>query len=533
MVLILLPVVVALPTSTGINVQNLAAQPLTSTPPSVVANVSTNEATTDGFQLKTWTAEGLHWVFYYDGTTNIECATSSNGIDWTQGISIVSNPNINSGETFSTWYNSTTNIFYLVYSNNNAVAYRYGNLSPSGCSSINWLIPFRNQLLHDSLARYPSIAATSPSNVWISVSTNVTNVQFQNDHIEVWKGNATSGGLLNVKDIHNFASHPHSMILPLSGNKWSLVYGDDNTNPANYLNVTIYSGSGWTKPVQSPKPSVAPFDAAAALGGNTYVVYRAASGATSNYSVFSISSTGKLTSNYFLSGLGSPAIGSSISVNQTTGEIAVMYADNIAIRYFESTNGGTSFGTMQTICGSPSTVSCNPQIFTLSASYYATALDYTDLVWTNLSGQSYQLEYSGIGTSQLPTFTTTTTTSVTSNATVTSTNTIPTTITSGTCTDPEVTTTLTSTLTNTIVVTQTVVSSTTICGTTVSSSSNVSTSSTTASSSTSEPQGPPPSTTTSSTAPITNIPLYLEIGAIILLVLVSVVGYLFLSRRRA
>ncbi len=531
-ILVLLPVMVALPTTTGISVLNSPiVQAATGIMPSGVGNVTTSDATTDAFQLKTWTGQGLHWIFYYDnvgGVPSIECtAFPVNGI-WSPPITIATNTNqkalFNSGDTFSTWYNYTTNVFYLVYVNNTELVYRYGSLSYAGCQSIAWNIPYTSVPIKHAGARWPTIAVNSQNNLWISTSSFDSNNYC---HMEVWKD--SSGTWSNVMDINTSSIiHCHSMILPLSsGSKWSLVYGDDSGQDPLSVSTTTNSGLSWSTPALSFYPTTAPFASAAAIGDTTFVLYMYGN----NYYFYNVTINGQRGIQQIVASL-TAINGSSISVNSATDEILVIYANNVSILYRVSTDGGVSFGAPKTICGPTGNASCGPDTFAVTASHYMTALNYTDLVWTNSSGPSgpYQLEYSGIGTSQLPTFTTTTTTSVTSNATVTSTNTIPTTITSGTCTDPEVTTTLTSTLTNTIVVTQTVVSSTTICGTTVSSSSNVSTSSTTASSSTYPPRSSTTSTTSSSSS-TGQLVQYLVIGIGVVVVMAIGSGLLVLRRR--
>ena len=348
----------------------------------------------------------MHWVFYYDGTTNIECASSSDGIHWTQGTSpIATNPNIVDGTAFSTWYNYATNTFYLVYTNNNSVAYRYGNLSSSGCSSINWLIPTGNLPIKYNNALTPTIAATSPDNVWITVLSNSTTSGY---HIEVWNGNATSGSFSLRKDIGNFTTHAHSTILPLSSsNEWSLVYSDDSGKDPVHVTITADSGSTWSTPTSSNYTTTVTFDSAATIGNTTFVLYRHGL----SYYFYSVAITGTSSTQQLIATPSKPIAGSSISVNATTNQVTVIYANESMVYYRFSSNDGASFGPQQILSTGNSV-----NTLTLRASYYQGPNDYVSVIWTNGTSAPFDVIYAAISSSSTTTTTSSSSSSLTSSS---------------------------------------------------------------------------------------------------------------------
>ncbi len=235
----------------------------TSGPGSVVTGLSIGYPVSLNNQQKLFfdSTSKLWWIFYSDGSA-MQCTTSSDGVSWAPPYMI--NSSVPSGNKFSGWLNSSTGEFYYVATNGGPYFhYHYGELSASGCGSISW----STKEVAGSFGNVntPTISASSPSAIWISVTENTKT----NYYIEVFLCNASGCSSKHLVPLPNITYE--SIVLSMGSGQSSsldagLLYAADNVNGGSPIrfDYTTDGGNTWVN---------SSFETVNSYGGNRMSAY--------------------------------------------------------------------------------------------------------------------------------------------------------------------------------------------------------------------------------------------------------------------
>ncbi len=138
------------------------------------------------YQRNSCYGAGRYWEFFSDGTNEL-FYSSADAVNW-QGLYIL-RPSTD-GNFVAMTCDSSNGVYY-VYADwsTKSFYYRYGVLGGDG--SISWTIAEQAKSL-DGYSVFPSIFATSPSNIWVGFSTTTSPGGGSVLGLEVWKFDGTS-----------------------------------------------------------------------------------------------------------------------------------------------------------------------------------------------------------------------------------------------------------------------------------------------------------------------------------------------------
>ena len=205
------------------------------------------------FQRDGFYTQGLHWVFYSDGT-NLVFKTSSDAVTWSSStnVRIHGGGNTSGGSQFGIWFDGTyAHYAFSTGTLNNPLIYRSGTPNSDGTitdrvSSITWgsgntsgeeIAVEGNST---NIFHTPSITIDSDGIAWIGYSMPdgcyVTKSEFENG---TW-GTTPSGfpyeASPEVKGL---------IVIPLTNSKVFVVYGYSGSTTPYQLNARVWNGSLW------------------------------------------------------------------------------------------------------------------------------------------------------------------------------------------------------------------------------------------------------------------------------------------------
>jgi len=347
--------------------------------PATVGTSTDAAATQWSFQLKTFTAQTREWLFYGDGTNCVWRTSTDNGDTWSSVTNVRA---CTQGAYISVYYDSVNNVLYYAYGNDGGSTqffYRYG--TPASDGTISWSIAETGVTTTNPGAESPYIFATSTSDIWVTVFTQTA----PNLYFEVWRYNGVSWA--DKLDVSMGTAFPgrSTRILGLTSGK-ALVYVDGTDGQA-CVRTTGDNGDTWTSEVCSTSTNFTNNNRnhATAVGD---VVHFAGTDTTATpnakywnctYPCSSVSAEITIVSLASMNG---------VSVSADSSNIIVLYNDGSNVYYKASTNGGTSFGSQQTISSTETSI----QEGSLTSSLVLTS-SAAQIAWTAGSASPYNVRF--------------------------------------------------------------------------------------------------------------------------------------------
>lgn len=206
--------------------------------PSLVGTSSADNAVGLLNQKKTFYAYGLHWVFYWEGTT-VVYQTSTDGLNWAAKIAVTSYAG--NGQMFSMFFNGTHLAYASAKSGTGEFKFRQG--VPQSSGSISWNAVEQNiQTAAPQTYYYPDLVIDSSGYAWVGYRYKYTTTGepyiIKNSKLDgTW---TTAGGFpTSLRGAHGYSDEWRVTVVPLLSNKIYVVF---TIGTASY--GKLYNG-GW------------------------------------------------------------------------------------------------------------------------------------------------------------------------------------------------------------------------------------------------------------------------------------------------
>jgi len=343
---------------------------------------SINEPNVDvggSFQHKVWFANNLYWVIYADGAldNNMLYRTSSDGSTWSS--SSVFCPN-SEADWLDTWLIGTTLYYVRVVNSSSSrnLNYRIGTLNSNG--TITWSGAEQTfQIESGRLPWGPTIYATSPSDIWVAVSTAIPGVS-PPQYEEFWHYNGVSWS--NVYEYLNPVIIALCGVVRSTADGVVAIFGDSDGRNDEPLHFSQSSDGGntWSSIVNTVSNSNAGFASYVSYGHIVYIAFLTGAGGL-NFVTYD-SSTQTLSSEIVLHTATGDNWTPTLTIGSDGGLLLVYHpgghiSTNHTVYYRSSVNGGQSWSIETPVSTSEPYLIDN----SLSASYSANSGANTGVTW--------------------------------------------------------------------------------------------------------------------------------------------------------
>jgi len=289
------------------------------------------------YQRQVCLADGLYWVFYWDGGDYVY-KTSPDGESWSSESVLATT---NTGFSGEAAFYCDGNAFYYVASNGqdyppgySFFQYGYGSLTPSG--TVDWTVSQLDVNTTGFNDDFPSLAVDTSGDVWVSVGTQTPAFGWQ---LEVWEH--TTSWSQSLDEEFPGTSIPVSILVPLTDGKMAFLYQDgDGDGP---MFVRTFSSGSWSAAVPTSGQSyILTFGSAVALNDTVALaVYGGPSAANPGGQI------DYLTYSYGNASWASPTlVGSGIFAaigSDGVRQLAISYGTGSSVFIVNSTDSGSSW----------------------------------------------------------------------------------------------------------------------------------------------------------------------------------------------
>lgn len=214
----------------------------------LIGTTEDGNALSTPFMRKSFSANGLLWIFYSNGT-NLVYQTSPDGNSWNDPIPIRACP---SGDQFSVWFDGT----YAHYAHSNGNRINYARGTPDGSGTWLQSTPFPQIAVPSASGvtySFPTMAVDSNGYPWIgyrridSAGNKLPVVVKSSRNDGEWNGSAdTAPGFPHAMEGWTAAGWVVAPI-PLTNGKMLIIY----TSPGHYIRARSWNGSAWRELVNS------------------------------------------------------------------------------------------------------------------------------------------------------------------------------------------------------------------------------------------------------------------------------------------
>ncbi len=341
-----------------------------SSPVSTIGTSTSALATQNDYQGQVFTANGLYWFFYFDGS-NYGFRTSVDGSSWSSETTLTTS--ILKGAGDIAYYVSGNSIYYAGGKNSadKHFYYRYGALNSDG--TITWTISESAVPTTYPSVKFPSIILDSSGNIWVSLNS------YNNaNYIEVYK---TSTSIWSRSLIFSQSGSAFSQLVPLSSGKVALLY------PAT--TIRIWNGVTWSSPVSTSVGYHFGTSSAVAIGDTVELA------ATNKTNIYYQSFT-------YGNSAWSPPIelgsGNSAGISgDGTSNLLIFYTSSNTVSFVNSSDSGSSWSAPTTISSNEANPSSIDASFNIAAPSYS-----VEAGWTSGSSSPFNLRFASVSLSSSP-----------------------------------------------------------------------------------------------------------------------------------